>query len=409
MVDNAAWTKKLSQRVMQLGGSATLQVSKQAAQLRQQGHRVVDLGVGEPSCPTPSCILSAAMQALQQSDISHYTAAAGLPDLLTALQQKLARDQGLQYNTSQLLVTPGAKAALSLTFDTLLQPGDEVILFAPYWTSYKALVQLAGATPVVVPTHAQDGYLPNMQALQQALSDKTKVVLINSPANPSGALWSKQRLQQLWQLLQQRPVWVVSDEIYSRFVFDGLEYVSPASLSREAYERTVVIDGVSKTYAMTGWRIGCVAASDYVISHMLKLHSQRFTCATALAQYAASFALSEGRQVAQAVQQMRQNYQRRRDTLLPQIKQLPHIGCSTPQGAFYLLLDISAYIGRSYGNITIADDVTFCQQLLQQQHVATVAGSAFGTPGTVRLSFAADDAQLGEGIARIKTWLRQLH
>ncbi|MEM7495578.1 MAG: pyridoxal phosphate-dependent aminotransferase [Myxococcota bacterium] len=401
------WVGPLSHRVQQLAPSATLHVSQRAAALRAQGHTVVDLGAGEPGLPTPACIVQAARDALNRDDIGRYTPVAGIPSLREAACVKFARDQKLTYDSQHILVTPGAKAALALALEALVNPGDEVILFAPYWTSYSALIRLAGGTPVIVPTRAQEDYLPRMEAVRQALSPKTKAILLNSPSNPAGAVWPQERLQELVQLSARQAVWLISDEIYGRIVFDAAEHTSPASLSRDAWERTIVIDGVSKTHAMTGWRIGLAAGPANVITAMTKLQSQRFTCATAVAQHAAAFALREPPPVADAIKKMTHAYQQRRDAVTRWAATLPRVTCHKPQGAFYLLLDCSAYIGRSIGGIPIDNDITLANALLEQARVAAVPGTVFGQPGTLRLSFAAPDHELQQGMERIEEWLRR--
>lgn len=397
----------MSHRVEQLAPSATLRVSQRAAALRAQGHRVVDLGAGEPGFATPPCILQAAQDALKQNDVSHYTAVAGIPTLREAACVKFARDQKLTYDPQHILVTSGAKSALALALETLINPGDEVILFAPYWTSYSALVRLAGGTPVVMPTQAREGYLPSMQALRRALSPKTKAILLNSPSNPAGVVWPRERLKELIRLVKQQSAWLISDEIYGRLVFDGAAHTSPAALSRDAWERTLVIDGVSKAYAMTGWRIGLAAGPVSLITAMTKLQSQRLTCATAVAQHAAAFALREPPPVVQAIKHMTHAYQQRCNAAVQWAATLPAVTFHKPQGAFYLLLDCSAYIGRSIGGIPIDNDITLANTLLEQARVAAVPGTAFGQPGTLRLSFAAPDHELQEGMERMTEWLRQ--
>ena len=378
---------KLSQRVLNLAPSATLTMKARAKILQDQGIKIISLGTGEPDFETPTCIIQAAHQALDQG-VSRYTASRGTDALINAMRLKFKRDQGLEYAASQVLSSVGAKSSLSLAIDSCLEPGTQAIILKPYWVSYPDLVQLAGADPVF----AQ----PNLESIQKAITPQTRVIFLNSPNNPDGSVYSVDFLRGLMKLLENSDIWVISDEIYEHLVFDGVKAISPASLSQDAYDRTLVISGVSKGYAMTGWRVGIAAGPENLISAMAKLQEQRCTCIPAICQAAAVYALTEPPELKVEIENMRAAYQHRRDICLEAISKIKNISCQKPQGAFYTLVDFS----KRYPN-----DEDLANRLLSEAHVATVSGSAFGVPGCLRLSLAVSLDTILEGVSRIKNFL----
>jgi aspartate aminotransferase len=295
-----------------------------------------------------------------------------------------------------------------LAIDALVGPGDEVVLFAPYWVTYADLVRLAGATPVVVPTRREDGYLPSMAAVDAAITPRTKLVILNSPNNPTGAGWPEETLRAVMNKLRGTNVWVISDEIYEKLTYDGFTHVSPASFDDDARSRTLYVGGVAKAYAMTGWRVGVAAGPKLAIDAMITLQGQRTTCATALAQTAAAYALREGPDVVAAVDEMRAAYTKRRKLVLERARAIPGVRVHAPQGAFYVFLDVAERLPGKRGGVDIADDTALATRLLEESHVATVMGSAFEGPGCLRVSYAASEDTLNAGFDRIATFFSEM-
>ena len=355
--------------------------------LKDQGIQIISLSAGEPDFETPACIIQAAHQALD-AGVNRYTASRGTDALIKAMRFKFKRDQNLDYAATQVLSSVGAKSSISLATEVCLEAGDEAIILKPYWVSYPDLVKLAGAKPVFAQS--------NLDSIQRAITPKTRAIFLNSPNNPDGSILSEDFLSGLMKLLENTEIWVISDEIYEHLVFDGNKTVSPAIFSRDAYERTLVVSGVSKGYAMTGWRVGIAAGAEPLISAMAKLQEQRYTCVPAISQAAAAYALTEPPELKVEIEKMREAYQHRRNACLEALSRIENISCQTPQGAFYALIDCSKYHPH---------DEDLADRLLNEAHVAIVPGSAFGAPGCFRISLAVGLDTLLEGIARIKRFL----
>jgi aspartate aminotransferase len=388
--------------------SATLAMSAKAKALAKQGAPVMNLSAGEPDFPTPACILDAARSVMNQRAQHAYTNPRGTDELIAAMQQKLLREQKVSYDVSEVLSTVGTKGALMLAIDALVGPGDEVVLFAPYWVTYADLVRLAGATPVLVHTRREDGYQPSLGDFDKAITPKTKMVILNSPNNPTGAGWPEATLRAVMNRLKGTDIWVISDEIYEKLVYDGFTHVSPASFDDDARARTVYVGGVAKAYAMTGWRVGVAAGPKLAVDAMLTLQGQRTTCATALAQTAAAYALRESDDVKAAVDEMRAAYTKRRKLVLERARAIPGVHVHAPEGAFYVFLDVASRIpGKRKGEV-IADDVALAGRLLEEMHVATVMGSAFDGPGSLRVSYAASEDTLNQGFDRLASFFADL-
>jgi len=394
----------LHPRIQALAPSATLGMKAKAKALADKGIAVVSLGAGEPNFETPAAIIEVAIQALRRG-VNHYTASRGSDELVKAICEKFKRDQHVSYEPSQVMATCGSKAAFSIACDALLGEGDEAIIFAPYWVTYPELIRLAGAKPVVVECKAEDGYLPKVEAFRAALSPRTKMVILNSPNNPTGVVWPENLLRQIMEALKGTQVCVLSDEIYEHIVFDDAKHVSPASFSDDAYARTVVICGASKGYAMTGWRVGYMGGPKNLMDGMLKLQEQRYTCITGVAQAATAFALKENADVKTDIERMRLAYMKRRDLALEILADAPFVRMVRPSGAFYLMIDFGALIGKNHRGVLVQNDSELAERLLSEAHVATVPGTPFGAPNTVRISLASSDADIKEGLSRMKQWL----
>ena len=389
----------LSERVSTLTPSSTLAITAKAKALREQGHDVIGLGAGEPDFNTPEHIIEAAYQAMREGH-TKYTPAAGIAELRQAICRKLKQDNDLDYTPEQVVVCAGAKHALYNIFQVIVNPGDEVIIPAPYWVSYPEQVKLAGGQPVIIEGRENNAFKITPEQLEQAITPKTKAVIINSPSNPTGSLYTKKELEKIAQVCLQHDLFVVSDEIYEKLIYGAVAHVSIASLSADIIERTFVVNGMSKPYAMTGWRMGYVAGPSKYMKAMSGLVSHSTSNPTSFAQYGALAAL-EGTQ--EPLARMRQEFQQRRDTVLPLLRELPGVTCVEPQGAFYLFPNVKAAVEQSpYDN---TDD--WAKALLDEAKVALVPGTGFGAPDNVRISYATSLEALQEAIRRIAQFLEK--
>jgi aspartate aminotransferase len=385
--------------------SATLEMAAKAKNLIKQGKDVANLSAGEPDGKTPQCIVDVAKKALDSRSSHAYTAARGTDELIDAMRAKLRREQKVDYAANEVIATVGTKGALSLAFDALIGPGDEVVLFSPYWVTYPDLVRLAGGTPVVVHTARAQGYRPDLAAFEKAITPKTKCVVLNSPNNPTGAGLDEDVLRAIMKRLEGTDIWVISDEIYERLVYAGFRHVSPASLSADARSRTLVVGGVAKAYAMTGWRLGVAAGPQRLVDAMLVLQQQRVSCPTAIAQAAAAYALNEPPEVTAAVDAMLAQYQERRAFVIDRCARIPGAQLHPPEGAFYAFLDLSARLPGTHQGRAVSGDVELSKLLLEESLVAAVPGTPFDGPGGIRLSYAASLETLDKGLSRIASFL----
>lgn len=381
--------------------SATTAVMEQARTLRAEGRDILSLAVGEPDFPTPDHVKEAAKQAIDDNQTT-YTPIDGIKPLKEALQLKFKRDNGLDYRLDEVMAGAGGKHSLFHALMATLNPGDEVIVPAPYWVSYPEMVKLTGATPVIVETRTEDGLKLTPASLATAITPHTKALLLNSPNNPTGAVYSRAELQALGEVLEDYPgICILSDEIYEHIQFDGLNAPSFAAAVPSLKDRTMVLGGVAKAYAMTGWRIGYVAGDPAVIKAMRKLQSQTTGATCAVSQHAAITALTGPQDF---LADRCAVYQERRDTALALIRKNPDIRCTKPEGAFYLFPDISAFFGRKTPQGTVIDtDLALASYLLDEAGVAVVPGTAFGAPKHIRLSTATDMDTLTTAIDRILT------
>lgn len=384
---------KLSQRAQSIKPSPTLAVSSKANELKSQGKDIINLGVGEPDFDTPENIKEAAIKALREGK-TKYTPVEGTLSLRKAVIEKFNRDNQLSYQPKQILVSCGAKQSIYNLCQALLNPGDEVIIPAPYWVSYPDMVVLAEGTPVFVESTLENGFKINAQQLEKAITDKTKLIILNSPSNPTGVAYSADELSALAKILLKHPqILIASDDIYEHILWDKA-FVNILNVCPELYDRTLVINGVSKTYAMTGWRIGYAAGPQHLITAMTNIQSQSTSNPCSIAQAAAEMALNADQSF---VTEMVKTFKDRHDLVYTQLSQIPGIECKAADGAFYLFPRVE----KLFSKLRLQDDIAFCQFLLEHG-VAVVPGSAFGAAGYIRLSTALDKKSLTQAVERIK-------
>jgi len=395
---------RISARVSAITESATLAVDAKAKALKEAGRPVIGFGAGEPDFPTPDYIVQAAQRACAEPRFHKYTPAAGLPGLRAAIAAKTARDSGYQVSPDQVLVTNGGKHAVYQAFATLLDPGDEVLLPAPYWTTYPEVIQLAGGTPVPVVTDERSGYLASVADLEAARTERTKVLVFVSPSNPTGAVYPPGLVAEIGRWAAGHGLWVVTDEIYEHLVYGDARFTSMPVAAPEVAERCVVLNGVAKTYAMTGWRVGWMAGPADVIKAAANLQSHATSNVCNVAQ-AAALAAVEGDLSAAA--RMREAFDRRRLTMTRMLNDIPGVICPEPQGAFYCYPSVKGVLGREIAGRRPGSTAELAGLILDEAEVAVVPGEAFGTPGYFRLSCALGDADLEEGITRLGKLLGQ--
>lgn len=387
----------LSKIVQGMEPSATLAMSAKAKELKAKGETVVDLSVGEPDFNTPKHICEAAVAAMNAGH-TRYTVASGIPALKEAICADYLARFGLEYKPSQIVVSNGAKHSLHNAFFCTLNPGDEAILPAPYWVSYAELIKLSGAVPVIVPTREEDDFKLTPEALRAAITPKTRMLLLCSPSNPTGSCYTRAELEALADIAIENDLFVVSDEIYERLVYDGAPFASFPTLREGLADRTIVINGVSKTYAMTGWRVGWTLAPENVAKKMASLQSQETSNPCSVSQYAALAAVTGDQSCVDA---MRVEFEKRRDYVAGRIAEIPGMTCGKMGGAFYAFFNIQKFLGREYNGVKVETSQDWCMALLEQKKVATVMGSAFGAEGYARASFAASMENLKEAFDRI--------
>ncbi|MCP8616669.1 pyridoxal phosphate-dependent aminotransferase [Salirhabdus salicampi] len=387
----------LANRVKSLTPSSTLAITAKAKELKQQGYDVVGLGAGEPDFNTPQHIIEAA-KASMEAGKTKYTPSGGLPELKEAIIKKFNRDQNLTYQNENIIVTTGAKHALYTLFQVLLDEDDEVIVPAPYWVSYPEQIKLAGGKPVIVQATEDNSFKITPEQLQKAITKKTKAVIINSPSNPTGMLYTKEELKQLGEVCLHNNILIVSDEIYEKLVYENKQHVSIAQLSDELKEQTVIINGVSKSHSMTGWRIGYAAGNNLIIKAMTNLASHSTSNPTSVAQYAAIAAYTSPED---EVMRMKEAFESRLNELYKRLAEIPGVSCVKPQGAFYLFPNVKEAADNN--GFQSVDD--WVKALLEEEKVAVVPGSGFGSPQNIRLSYATSLEQLEEAVKRIKRFV----
>lgn len=395
---------KLSSRVAKIKPSETLAITAKANALKAQGRDVIGFAAGEPDFDTPANIKSAAIKAIE-AGFTKYTPVSGTDELKDAIAAKLKRDNGLEYKRSQIVVSCGAKHTLYNLAQVLFDPGDEVIIPAPYWVSYPDIVVLAGGQPVIVHTKEKDGFKMKPEQLKTAITKHTRAVIINSPSNPTGAAYTPEELKAIAAVLLDKDILIISDDIYEKIYYAGFPFTNIAACEPKLKDRTIVVNGVSKTYAMTGWRIGYAAASEDIAAAMNKIQSQNTSNPTSIAQKAAVEALCGDQKI---VDKMVNEFRKRKEYIVHALEQIPGVKCFSPEGAFYVFPNVSKVYGRSYKGRKITGSTELIDYLLDEANVAAVPGVAFGSDDHIRLSYATSMKNIEEGIKRIKSAVSKL-
>ena len=395
---------KISKLCSGVTGSITLEIDAKAKEMKAQGMDVVGFGAGEPDFDTPEHIRNAAKDALDRG-MTRYTPASGMPELKKAIAAKLKRDNGLDYQPQQIVISNGAKHSLFNTFQAVLNEGDEVIVPGPYWVSYPELVAMSGGVPVMIVAEESNNFKLTAEQIEAAITDKTAAIILNSPNNPNGFVYTREELKAIGDLAVKYDIAIISDEIYEYLVYDGAEHISIASLSEEIKEHTIVINGMSKAYAMTGWRIGYTAAPLHVAKAMTNYQSHSTSNPNSIAQCAAIAALNGPDD---EIKKMVAEFDIRRKHIVELINDIPGLSCVPPKGAFYVMMNLSGIIGKKLNGETITGSMAFTKLLLEDSQVAVVPGVGFGADHYVRLSYATNMNNIEKGLARIKAFVAKL-
>lgn len=400
---NASNKPRVSARIGAIAESATLAVDAKAKALKAAGRPVIGFGAGEPDFPTPDYIVEAAVAACRDPKWHRYTPAAGLPELKSAIAEKTMRDSGYKVDASQVLVTNGGKQALYNAFASLLDPGDEVLLPAPYWTTYPESIALAGGKAVEIMTDESTGYRTSIAQLEKFLTPKTKALVFVSPSNPTGAVYSPAEVEAIGQWAVENDLWVITDEIYEHLVYGDAEFSSMPVLVPELADKCIVVNGVAKTYAMTGWRVGWMIGPNDIVKAATNLQSHATSNVANVSQIAALAAVSGD---LKAVEEMKVAFDRRRITITKMLNEIEGVNCPEPEGAFYVYPSVKNVLGKTIRGKTPTTSAELAALILDEVEVAVVPGEAFGTPGYIRLSYALGDDDLIEGVSRIQDLLK---
>ena len=393
---------KLSAKATQISASPTLAIDSKFKAMKAEGIDVVGFGCGEPDFDTPENIKAAAIKAINDG-LTKYTPASGTLALKKAICEKLKNDNGLDYGTDCIVVSNGAKHSLINAFNAILNPGDEVIVPAPYWVSYTEMVKMADGVPVIIETKEEDGFKFTAQQLKDAITPKTKALVLNSPSNPTGMVYSEEELRAIAEVAVEKDIFVVSDEIYEKLIYDGKKHVSIASFNDEIKKRTIIVNGVSKSYAMTGWRIGFTAAIPEITKVMANMQSHAASNPSSISQ-AAALEAYVGTQ--DTVEEMRKVFEERRNYMVDRINSIDGVSCIKPEGAFYVMMNIKELFGREICGKVINTSDEFCELLLEKSLVALVPGSGFGAEGFVRWSYATSMENIKKGLDRLEEFLK---
>lgn len=391
----------LSKKALQVSASPTLAIDAKFKAMKAEGIDVIGFGCGEPDFDTPDNIKEMAIKAIKEGQ-TKYTPASGTLDLKKAICEKLKRDNGLDYTPANIVVSNGAKHSLMNAFDAIINPGDEIIVPAPYWVSYTEMIKMADGVPVIIETKEEDGFKFTVQQLKDAITPKTKALVLNSPSNPTGMLYGEDELKAIAEVAVENDIFVVADEIYEKLIYDGKKHVSIASFNDEIKERTIIINGVSKSYAMTGWRIGFTAANAEVTKAMANMQSHAASNPSSISQAAALEAYN-GEQ--DTVEEMRKVFEERRNYMVDRINSIKGVSCKKPEGAFYVMMNIKDLFGKEFGGKVINTSDDFCEVLLEKSLVALVPGSGFGAEGYVRWSYATSMENIVKGLDRLEEFL----
>ncbi|GAB4336038.1 MAG: pyridoxal phosphate-dependent aminotransferase [Calditrichia bacterium] len=393
---------KIASRINRIEGSKTLQVKEKALEMRARGYDVVDVTAGEPDFDTPQAIRQAAIEAIN-GGFTRYTAITGIPELRKLIAQKLKTENGLDYTPEQIIVSNGAKQSILNTLFAIVEEGDEVLIPVPYWVSYPEQVKMTGAKPVLIDT-MKTGFKLTPEVLSQHITGSTRVIILNSPSNPTGVVYTKEELTALAQILKDKDIWVISDEIYEKLIYDGLEHTSIATLEG-MYEKTIVINGFSKSHAMTGWRLGYAAAPLPLVKAMSKIQGHSTSNASSISQKAGVAALGnlEGE-----IEKMRQTFEERRNYIKGILDGFKHLDYVNPQGAFYFFIDVSKVFGCRCGAEVIDNSIKFSTYLTENYYLVTVPGAVFGADNYIRMSFAASREVLEKAMDRLTRAVKEM-
>lgn len=395
---------KLSNKAMQISPSLTLAITAKAKKMKADGIDVIGFGAGEPDFNTPKNIQEAGIKAIQEG-LTRYTAASGIAELKDAIVKKFKADNNLNYKPSQIIISTGAKQCLANALQAILNPGDEVLVGAPYWVSYPELIQLADGKAVFVETREENAFKLTVQALEKASTNKTKAFILNSPNNPTGTVYTKEELVKLAEFAKKNDLLIISDEIYEKLLYGEEGHISIASISEDAYNRTIVINGVSKAYAMTGWRLGYAASSEEITKLMSNIQSHTTSNPCSISQYASVEALNGDQS---EVENMKKQFKARRDFMVDRINSINNLSCVKPEGAFYVMVNISKVLGKEFDGKVIKDSLTFSDLLLEKEKVAVIPGIAFGVDNFIRLSYATSMDNIKNGLDRIEKFVSSI-
>ncbi len=393
---------ELSRKALQVSASPTLAIDAKFKAMQADGIDVIGFGCGEPDFDTPDNIKAAAIKAIEEGQ-TKYTPASGTVALKKAICEKLKRDNGLSYTPANIVVSNGAKHSLMNAFDAIINPGDEIIVPAPYWVSYTEMIKMADGIPVIIETKEEDDFKFTSQQLKDAITPKTKALVLNSPSNPTGMLYNEAELREIAEIAVEKDIFVVADEIYEKLIYDGKEHISIASFNEEIKDRTIIVNGVSKSYAMTGWRIGFTAANAEVTKAMANMQSHAASNPSSISQ-AAALEAYVGEQ--DTVEEMRRVFEQRRNYMVERINSIEGVSCKMPEGAFYVMMNIKNVLGREIGGKVINTSDDFCEVLLEKSLVALVPGSGFGCEGYVRWSYATSMENIEKGLDRLEDFLK---
>lgn len=394
----------LSEKAENICPSLTLAITAKAKQMAKEGLDVISFGAGEPDFNTPQNIREAAIKAMNLG-LTRYTPASGIAELKQAIIDKFKKDNNLSYTSSQIIISTGAKQCLANVFQAILNPGDEVLVPTPYWVSYPELIKLSDGVPIFVECKAEENFKYTLKALEKAVSPKTKSIIINSPNNPTGAIYSKEELLIISEFAKKHDLLIISDEIYEKLIYGNNTHISISSLNEDAYKRTIVINGVSKSYAMTGWRIGYAAGDESIIKLMSSIQSHTTSNPTSIAQYAALEALTGPQE---ELYIMVKEFEKRRNYMVSRIDSIKNLSCINAHGAFYIMLNVSAFYGKEIDGKIITNSTEFADVLLSKEKVAVIPGVAFGLDEYVRLSYATSMTEIEIGLNRIESFVSKI-
>lgn len=395
---------ELSRKARAITPSTTLAITAKAKKMKSEGINVISFGAGEPDFDTPQFVKDAAFDAINKG-LTRYTPASGIIELKEAICMKLKEENNLEYSPAEIVISNGAKHSIYNALMAICNPGDEVIIPVPYWVSYPELVKLVDAVPVYINTSEDNQFKIKIHELEEKITSKTKAIILNSPSNPSGAVYTKEELEKIAEIAVKHDLIVISDEIYEKLIYDEYKHISIASLNDEIKNRTIVINGMSKAYAMTGWRIGYTASNKEIASLMANIQSHATSNPNTIAQYASVAALKGDQEV---IEKMRKEFELRRNYMVDKINSIEGLSCVKPIGAFYVMINISKLIGKSFNGNIINSSLEFANVLLDEEKVAVIPGDAFGDDNYIRLSFATSLEQIKEGLNRIEAFIKKL-